>query len=81
MAKIQLQKQRFTVSGDKGVVMGIDIDQDVVCIRSKHGGKEFVFKNSNDKQTLDLWREVIKCMGMAVDFAAKQLSKKAVKYD
>lgn len=80
MAKreIYLQRQRFTVQGDKNVSLEFEVDEDTVTLFNERGGTDFCFKHNNTKAVLEYWREVLKCMDIAVVHALGELDKKRV---
>lgn len=73
--QIYLQRQRFTVSGAKGIEVEFELSEDKIIIFNERGGTDFVFKNGNTKNVLTYWQEVLKCMDIAVSFALKELDK------
>lgn len=75
MADLYLQKQRFTLTGAKGIEMEFELDEDKITIFNERGRTDFKFINSNTVEVLDYWRELFKSMLLIVDFAKSQLDK------
>lgn len=59
-------------------MLEFEINEDRVIMFNERGGKDFVFDNSNTRDILDYWREVLKCMDIAVMFALGELDKDRV---
>ena len=77
MRHIYLQRQRFTVTSDKrDIVIGFDIDEDKITLYNGKSKKDFVFTNRYDRDTLEYWAEILKCMQTAVEFAKKNIDVK-----
>ena len=76
--QIYLQKERFTVSGNMNIEVEFELSEDNIVIFNERGGTDFIFKNGNTKHVLEYWREVLKCMDLAVVFAQKRLDKSRI---
>lgn len=73
--QIYIQKQRFTLTGDKNVELEFEVSEDTVTFFNERGKTDFCFKNANTRQVLEYWREILKCMDLACLFAIDQLDK------
>lgn len=76
--QVYIQKQRFTLSGEKNVELEFEIDEETVTFFNERGKTDFMFKNANTRQVLDYWREVLKCMDLACQFAISQLDSNRI---
>ena len=75
MRKVTLQKQAYTISGKSNIHIGIEISPDEIQFINEKNDIEFIFKDTNDPETLERWQEVIKLMDMAVKFGIQALEK------